>query len=231
MDIKLRNIKKTYIDKTILSIEKLNIKKGKITGIIGPNGSGKTTMMKIIGNLIKSDVGSVEYDGKEFEIISDRLTYVSHNSYLFNESVYENIAAPLIFRDMNKEYIKERVEELIDNFQIGYLKDENALTLSGGEKQKVALARALSFMPELLLIDEPTSNIDPNFIKLIESSLKRINKDYNTTILIVTHNTAQSFRLCDEIIFMKDGRAIQHTDTKKLVNSEDEFVREFIKLN
>ncbi len=231
MDIKLRNIKKTYIDKTILSIEKLNIKKGKITGIIGPNGSGKTTMMKIIGNLIKSDVGSVEYDGKEFEIISDRLTYVSHNSYLFNESVYENIAAPLIFRDMNKEYIKERVEELIDNFQIGYLKDENALTLSGGEKQKVALARALSFRPEVLLVDEPTSNIDPNFIKLIESSLKRINKDYNTTILIVTHNTAQSFRLCDEIIFMKDGRAIQHTDTKKLVNSEDEFVREFIKLN
>jgi len=231
MDIRLKNIKKIYNGKTVLQIDNLNIEKGKITGILGPNGSGKTTMMKIIGDLIKSDTGRVEYDGKGFESASDRLTYVSHNSYLFNDSVFENIAAPLKFRDMKKEFIEKRVEELIDNFQIRYLRNENARTLSGGEKQKVALARALSFKPEVLLIDEPTSNIDPNFIKLIESTLKRINHDLKTTIVIVTHNTAQSLRLCQEIIFMREGNVIQHTATKNLINSNDEFIREFIKLN
>jgi len=231
MDIKLKNIKKAYNNKIVLQVDSLYIKKGKITGILGPNGSGKTTMMKIIGDLIKPDSGRVEYDGKKFETASDRLTYVSHNSYLFNDTVFENIAAPLKFRDMKKEYITKRVEELIDNFQIGYLRYENALTLSGGEKQKVSLARALSFSPEVLLIDEPTSNIDPNFIKLIESTLKKINHDLKTTIVIVTHNTAQSLRLCQEIIFMRDGKVIQHTPTENLINSDDKFIREFIKLN
>jgi len=231
MDIKLKNIKKTYKNKTVLRIDSINIEKGKIIGILGPNGSGKTTMMKIIADLIKPDAGRVEYDGKEFSTASDRLTYVSHNSYLFNESVFENIAAPLKFRDMKKEYIEKRVEELIESFQIEYLRYENALTLSGGEKQKVSLARALSFKPEVLLIDEPTSNIDPNFIKLIESTLKKINHDFKTTIVIVTHNTAQSLRLCQEIIFMRKGNVIQHTSTENLINSDDEFIREFIKLN
>ena len=231
MDIRLENIKKIYKGKEVLNVENLTIKKNIITGILGPNGSGKTTMMKIIGNLIKPDTGKVEYDGKNFESISDRLTYVSHNSYLFNESVYQNIAAPLIFRDMDKEYIKNKVEELIKDFQIDYIKNENALTLSGGEKQKVSLARALTFNPEVLLVDEPTSNIDPNFIKLIENILKKINNDLKTTVVIVTHNTAQSFRLCQEIIFIKDGKILKHTSTNNLLKSKDEFIKEFVKLN
>jgi len=231
MDIRLENIKKKYKDKEVLNVKNLTIKKNIITGILGPNGSGKTTMMKIIGNLIRPDTGKVEYDGKNFESISDRLTYVSHNSYLFNESVYQNIAAPLIFRDMDKEYIKNKVEELIKDFQIDYIKNENALTLSGGEKQKVSLARALTFNPEVLLVDEPTSNIDPNFIKLIENILKKINNDLKTTVVIVTHNTAQSFRLCQEIIFIKDGKILKHTSTNNLLKSKDEFIKEFVKLN
>ncbi|HCX02927.1 MAG TPA: ABC transporter, partial [Clostridiales bacterium] len=103
--------------------------------------------------------------------------------------------------------------------------------LSGGEKQKVSLARALSFNPEILIIDEPTANIDPNFIKLIESTLKSINEKYKTTILIVTHNTAQSFRLCDEIVFMKDGCVIEHKNKEYFKSPEKEFIKEFVRLN
>jgi len=231
MGIKLEDIKKNYNGKTVLNVKDITIKENIITGILGPNGSGKTTMMKIIANLLEPETGSIIYNGQGFDKIKDNLTYVSHNSYLFNDTVYENIAAPLKFREKENSYIEKRVEELIRMFQIDYLNDKNALNLSGGEKQKVSLARALSFNPEILIIDEPTANIDPNFIKLIESTLKSINEKYKTTILIVTHNTAQSFRLCQEIVFMKDGKIIKHSSTNDLINSKDTFIKEFIKLN
>jgi len=109
--------------------------------------------------------------------------------------------------------------------------NENAHNLSGGERQKVSLARALAFKPNILLIDEPTANIDPNFIKLIEETLKTINKRLKTTIIVVTHNTAQSFRLCDEIIFIKDGKVLKHKDKNYFKNPKNEFIKEFVRLN
>ena len=190
MEVYVEYIKKYYSEKLVLNVDNLNFKKGKITGIIGPNGSGKTTLLHIIAGLDKEFLGIVKYNG---EILNKKvyreMTLVTQKPYLFK-----------------KENIKEEVENIIKKFEIDHLKNEKAHLLSGGESQKVNLARAMVFNPKLLLLDEPTSNIDPESIKIMEREILRFNKETKATILIVTHNIEQSKRLCENIIYLEQGK-------------------------
>ena len=207
MEVYVEYIKKYYSEKLVLNVDNLNFKKGKITGIIGPNGSGKTTLLHIIAGLDKEFLGIVKYNG---EILNKKvyreMTLVTQKPYLFRRTVKENIAYPLKIRNYKKENIKEEVENIIKKFEIDHLKNEKAHLLSGGESQKVNLARAMVFNPKLLLLDEPTSNIDPESIKIMEREILRFNKETKATILIVTHNIEQSKRLCENIIYLEQGK-------------------------
>lgn len=231
MKVYIENIKKYYQDRLVLDVDKLELKSGKITGVLGPNGSGKSTLMTIIAGLNTPASGFVKYNNLNYVNLSDKITYLSHNSYLFNDSVFNNISYPLKFRKYNKKNIEIIVGNLLEKFNIEYLRQKNALKLSGGEKQKVCLARALSFQPELLLIDEPTSNIDPGFIKLIEKTLINENKTNNMTILLVTHNTGQAFRICDDAVFLNNGKILEYNSIENLRNSNNEIIKDFIELN
>lgn len=207
MKVSINNIKKYYNDKLVLDIEKLEIEKGKITGIIGPNGSGKSTLLHIIAGLDDEYSGTVSYDQKVTSTKPyDRMTLVSQKPYLFKRKVYANIEYPLKIREFSKDDIKNRVNKVINRLEIEGLKDKKAHLLSGGESQKVSLARALVFEPELLLLDEPTSNIDPESIKVLEREILRFNKETGATVIIVTHNLEQSNRICDNIIYLEKGR-------------------------
>lgn len=203
MEIQIENLKKYYGEKQILNIDNLTIEKGKITGITGANGCGKTTLLNIIAGLDKDYSGRINYDGTKIskKIIED-MTIVFQKPYLFKRTVYENIEYPLKIRKMNKSEMKSLVLNTINNLEIEDLIEKKAHLLSGGESQKVALARALVFKPQLLLLDEPTSNIDPDSVKILEREIIRFNEETGATVIIVTHNINQSTRLAHKIIEM-----------------------------
>ena len=210
MRLDLRSIKRLYGEKVVLDIPSLEIQEGKITGITGPNGSGKSTLINIISGMDKEFEGNILYNGRALDKeVQKNMTHVFQKPYLFRRRVYENIAYPLRLRKTEKKQEEKLVKALIKNLEIDELIDKKGHLLSGGETQKVALARALVFNPKLLLLDEPTSNIDPESIKIMEREIMRFNKENQGTVLIITHNLEQAERICDDIIYLSFGKVAE----------------------
>lgn len=230
MNISLHNIIKKFGDKTILNIDQLEFKAGMITGIIGPNGSGKSTLMKIIAGLDKEYTGLLYIDGQEMnKEICKNMTLVFQKPYLINTDVYNNIAYPLKIRGLSQIEIKNKTDKMIELLQLKEIMKQNARSLSGGEMQKVALARAIVFEPKLLLLDEPTSNIDPKTMQLMENAIKYINQHCNTTVVLVTHNIRQLQRVCSQAVFMLDGKVVEQDLVINVLNKLNEgFIGDFL---
>ena len=230
MNIEVKNLKKQYGNKVILDIGKLDLKSGKIYGIIGPNGAGKSTLLKIISGLEEASEGEISINGEKLENVDMKnITYSNQKPYLYRTTVFNNVSYPLKFRKINRENINSTVNEILHEFKIEHIKDEQAVSLSGGETQKVALARALVFNPKCILLDEPTANIDPDYIELIEKAVIERNKKNHSTILIITHNISQARRICDEIIFLDNGKVIEFGDMKDIfANSRNSITRKFL---
>lgn len=206
MEIMINKLTKSYGKKLVLDIETLMVERGAITGIIGPNGSGKSTLMRLVSGIEKTDSGTIRFNEKPLEdTVRKNMTMVFQKPYLLNTSVHNNIAYPLKLRGLDSKAIQEKVAEVIELLELGSIKHQNARTLSGGEGQKVALARAIVFEPKLLLLDEPTANIDPKSIYTMEKAISHINKSTGATVLLVTHNVKQLQRLCGHAVFMENG--------------------------
>lgn len=204
MEIKIDKLKKSFDKKLILDIESLTLKKEKITSIIGANGVGKSTLLNIIAGLDREYTGEIKYDNKLLNKDLKRdISLIFQTPYLFRRSVYENIEYPLKIRNIGKKKRKQLVLDIINRLEIEDLKDKLAHKLSGGESQKVALARSLIFKPRLLLLDEPTSNIDSESIKIMEREILKFHRETQASIIIVTHNKEQSNRLSDNILELK----------------------------
>jgi tungstate transport system ATP-binding protein len=209
MRIEIDSLTKKYNDKAVLDIPEMEFQEGRLWGILGPNGSGKTTLVRIVAGILNPSSGNVLYRGDSYnDNIKMDMTLVFQRPYLIRSTVFENIAYPLRIRDIEEKEISHRVDELIDSFKIQSIRDQKAWTLSGGEAQKVALARALVFKPKILILDEPTSNIDPESIMLLEERILDYYQREKPTILMVTHNIQQAKRLCNRIAFMNEGRII-----------------------
>lgn len=213
--IKIKNLKKTYKDRMVVDIDELLIPKGEIFGIVGGNGSGKTTLLKMIADLESKDEGFID-----IKMNLNELVYLFQKPHLFNTSVYNNISYPLKFRKINPEIIKEKVDKIIEEFGLSELKNQNAKKLSGGEAQKVNLARALVFNPKLILLDEPTANIDPESTMQIEALLKNALENHNTSMVLVTHNISQVKRLCENVALMDKGKIIRMDKTEVILKSK-----------
>ena len=224
---------RAYGEKTVLNLGPGRIASGRITGIIGPNGAGKSTLLNIIAGLDKPDSGQVRYGvtGKERyyeDIPRSRITLIFQQPYMLHTTVEKNIVYPLKLRKTPRAEVKRRANELMNDLGLAPLAKQNARRLSGGEMQKTAFARALSFHPELLLLDEPTSNIDNAATADIENLLRRA-KSGGVTMIIVSHNLPQIRRLCDDVIFMNKGNIIEAGTAKEILsNPREQDTRTFV---
>lgn len=229
MKIEIKKLKKTYEGVIVLDIDRLTIKTGKITAIVGPNGAGKSTLLNLIGNLIQKDEGTILYNG-DAKAPEKNMTLVFQEPYLIGSTVKKNIVYPMKLRKYSKEIIEARTQKLTEELNLEALLNKKASQLSLGEMQKVALARALSFKPELLLLDEPCASIDPYTTSEIEKILMKMNHFENTTMVMVTHNLAQARRLADEVILLKKGKLVECCSSEQFfTHSENEETKRFVR--
>lgn len=235
MLVELAGIKKNY-DQEVLTVDRLKLKKGLIYGIIGPSGAGKSTLLRIINLLTPPSRGNyffhgrlIPENGRERLKVQRKMALVFQKTLLFKDSVWNNVAYGLRARGYKREEIDDRVENLLEQLGMKDLSRRRADTLSGGEAQRVAIARAVAFDPELLLLDEPTANLDPANIELIEDMIIKLSRSESITVVMVTHNVFQARRIADEVIFIEGGKIVEMGPTERIfTNPKKEKTRLYV---
>lgn len=211
----LTNLKHTYASRTVLDIGSLAIERGEIFAVVGPSGAGKSTLLRLLNFLEPPTEGEIVFDGTPIppdpplDLIR-RVTTVFQRPILLNRSVRDNVAFGLGLRNVSAN---GRVSEALDRVGLAELCDAPSHKLSGGEMQRVALARALVLNPDVLLLDEPTANLDPYNVGLIESIVREQNTTHRTTIVLVTHNVFQARRLAQRVGLLLGGSLIELAPT------------------
>lgn len=227
--LKVNNLVKKYYDKEVLNIERLSLERGKIYGIIGPSGAGKSTFLRLVNLLEEPTAGTMFVNGKKAFIngsenlrLRREMTLVSQKPLLFKTSVRENVAYGLKARGYNKEEIHQRVDAILEKVGLSHLANRLAETLSGGEAQRAALARAVAFGPSLLLLDEPTANLDPSNVEGIEELIMDLNRNMGMTIIIVTHNIFQAKRIAHRVLFFCEGNIVEIGDVEQIFSQPED---------
>ena len=209
--VELRNVTKTFAKKTVLDSVNLQILDGEILALLGPNGSGKTTLLKILASILRPTNGEIHLCGvkvtdQNVEKIRMESTLVFQKTVLFSMTVYDNITYGLRIRRATKNEIDYKDAQVLKLVILEGFEKRPARKLSGGEQQRVALARALALNTRLLLLDEPTANLDPKNARIIEEAIATTNRELKTTIVMATHNMFQAKNLPHRIALMEDGR-------------------------
>jgi lipoprotein-releasing system ATP-binding protein len=215
--IRLTNIKKSYGDLTVLNDINLDIQEQKVTVIVGPSGAGKSTLLHIIGTLDKADSGEVHFSDTDINTLKDRqlsefrnkhIGFVFQFHHLLPEfTAIENVAMPALIAGTSKKEAEDKALELLELLGVAARKDHKPSELSGGEQQRVAVARALINNPEVVLADEPSGNLDSDNARDLHNLFFKLRDQLNQTFIIVTHNQELA-NMSDEKIMMKDGKII-----------------------
>lgn len=209
--IEIRGIYKSFGKSEILNDINLDIDEGKILALIGPTGSGKTTLLRLIDTLEQPTSGSIFFQGedicrlssKEKLLVRRRMAMVFQKPFMFSRSVYENVSYGLKIR--GKGNSRDDVLHTLEDVGLAGYESRSATTLSGGEMQRIALARAMVIKPEVLLLDEPTANLDPRSASAIDDLIERMAQD-GTTVIIASHNMVECRRLANKVVVLVNGR-------------------------
>jgi len=231
-ELMLRNILKRYGDVKALNDISLSIKDGEFCVIVGPSGSGKTTLLNIIAGITKPDDGSVMVEGKDFDRLSSKdrnIGMVFQDIGLFSHmSVRKNISFGLEIKKKSKKEIAERVKEIAEKLKIAKLLDKAPGLLSGGEAQRVAIARTLITDPSFFLFDEPLGNLDADLRLEMLTEIKQLHLNLKKTFIYVTHDQEQALSAATRVIIMKDGKVLQEGKPGEIYNNPmNKFVADF----
>lgn len=210
----LENVTKCYGERQVLDIASLEIFQGEILGVVGPSGAGKSTLLRLLNFLEPPTSGSIRYQNERFEpgremplAVRRKVTTVFQRPLLLDRNVFDNVDYGLRLRGDRDG--RQRILRSLEQVGLVEFARQRARTLSGGEAQRVALARAMVVEPHVLLLDEPTANLDPYNVGLIEDIVKDLNHRQGVTLVLVTHNVFQARRLADRVVFILDGQVVE----------------------
>ena len=221
------NLVKKYDGKSVVNDISISLQENSITGLLGPNGAGKTTTFYMLVGLIKSNSGIIKLDDQDITSMpmhmrSDLgISYLPQEASIFrNLSVKDNILAILQTRkNLTSEKINDKFEFLVDTLKIEHILSNKGLSLSGGERRRVEIARSLAIDPKFLLLDEPFAGIDPLSVIEIQKIVKDLVKA-NISVLITDHNVRETLKVCNEAYIISDGKAIAHGKPSEIVKDK-----------
>ena len=229
LTIHTRDLIKSYRNRTVVDHVSVNVKQGEIVGLLGPNGAGKTTTFYMVVGLIKPDDGKVFLDDEDitrlpmYKRAQLGLGYLPQEASVFRKlSVEDNIKAILEMTNLPKKEQREKLETLLDEFRLHHVRKNNGDSLSGGERRRTEIARALAVDPKFILLDEPFAGVDPIAVEDIQSIVARL-KHKNIGILITDHNVNETLSICDRAYLLIEGKIFKHGTAEEL--ADDEQVR------
>ena len=223
----VRNLRKKYKARTVVSDVSFDVAAGEVVGLLGPNGAGKTTSFYMVVGLVSVDGGQIMLCGHDVthQPIYRRsrlgLSYLPQEASIFRKlNVAENIQAILELQKISKSEVKRRLEELLGELHISHLREVNASALSGGERRRVEIARALATEPKFILLDEPFAGVDPIAVLDIQKIIRFL-KDRGIGVLITDHNVRETLGICDHAYIISEGKVLAEGLPAEIVNNED----------
>lgn len=220
---------KTYKNRTVVNKVSIELNQGEIVGLLGPNGAGKTTTFYMVVGLIKPDEGNVFLNDINitklpmYKRAQMGIGYLPQEASVFRKlSVEDNILSVLEMTKLSKTEQKRKLEELLDEFHLHHVRKNNGDSLSGGERRRTEIARALAVNPKFILLDEPFAGVDPIAVEDIQSVVAKL-KYKNIGILITDHNVNETLSICDRAYLLIDGKIFKHGTAEEL--AEDEQVK------
>ena len=229
MILKAHNLVKKYKKRTVVNDVSVQVEQGEIVGLLGPNGAGKTTSFYMIVGLIKPNDGQIFLDQEDitdmpmYKRAKLGIGYLAQEASVFRKlTVEENLLAPLEMREMSRKDRKEKVESLLEEFSLTHVRKNLGMVLSGGERRRTEIARALAVDPHFVLLDEPFAGVDPIAVEEIQSIVSRLKKK-NIGILITDHNVDETLSITDRAYLMVEGKLFKAGSAEELAN--DPLVR------
>ena len=225
--ISTRGIVKKYGSRTVVNKVSFEVNQGEIVGLLGPNGAGKTTSFYQVVGLIKPDEGKVFLNDQDitslpmYKRAQMGIGYLPQEASIFRKlSVEDNIAAILEMTKLSKKEQRDKLESLLNEFRLQHVRKSNGDVLSGGERRRTEIARALSVNPKFILLDEPFAGIDPIAVEDIQAIVAKL-KHKNIGILITDHNVTETLSICDRAYLLIEGKIFKHGTAEQLAEDDD----------